>query len=343
MKQFKLAAGLLAIAFLGGIVLSQNSITVQKPQKDAIWRQGSVHTIVWTKTGAMDSQVKIRLYDSAGVHKILGITDSCPNIGSFSWVIPNSAPLGQFIIRVKTVDNAVFDDGGKFFIKKKWIAQLPIDVMKKPKTSFPVPSDTFKVVKHNKLKTIQVGVWINDRSKARYQAYDVGSSIEKQLKIGDEGETELVKVPGTVRVGYENNYLKKFLGKWSYWGYILRSKLTFDLEPIRGHVVTKAILEFTKHHTFNSNCNQGNCYKALYRLTSPWGDFMSIPGEFIGILQGGNKLSMDITADVSRWLLGTQEENGLLIIGWEEGFAHNNKACVSWYYPKLTVTYLTKD
>ena len=201
----------------------------------------------------------------------------------------------------------------------------------------------FKQPNQSQLKTIQVGVWITDRSKTRWQQYNVGGEISHKPKIGETGEEHLVKIPGTLRVGYDNNYNTRLLGKWTYWGYILRSKLTFDLTPIKGKWVTKAVLEFTKHHTYNENVTQGNCFKALHRLTGPWGDFFIVSVDFMGLLQGNNTMTHDITTDVNNWNNGVQEQHGLLITGWEEGFVHNNNSCVSWYYPKLTVTYIDKN
>jgi hypothetical protein len=90
------------------------SITVTNPHSGTTWHQGTTYTITWTKSGTMNANVKIRLYQ--GSTKVLNITNSTPNDGSYSWPIPSSLPDGSYVIRVKTLDNAVFDDSDSFNI-----------------------------------------------------------------------------------------------------------------------------------------------------------------------------------------------------------------------------------
>ncbi len=97
-------------------MLSAGTITVTKPASGETVSKGSPYTILWTKSGAQDSLVKIRLYNPAGTTKILDITNSTANNGSFSWPVPNSVANGSYVVRVKTLDNATWDDGGVFTI-----------------------------------------------------------------------------------------------------------------------------------------------------------------------------------------------------------------------------------
>jgi hypothetical protein len=83
-------------------------------------------TITWTKTGSQDANVKIRLYDSTGTTKILDITNSTANNGEFSWLIPSSLADGNYIVRVKTVDNAVWDDSPIFKITSNLNFEIPV-------------------------------------------------------------------------------------------------------------------------------------------------------------------------------------------------------------------------
>ena len=101
--------------FIVAIGYSQ-SITVTNPHRGDIWYKGSSHhyTIRWTKSGAMNANVKIRLYQ--GETRVLAITDSTPNDGFYEWSIPESVVNGTYHIRVKTIDNAVYDDGEDFTI-----------------------------------------------------------------------------------------------------------------------------------------------------------------------------------------------------------------------------------
>ena len=95
--------------------LGGGTITITSPHSGDCWKQGSTHTITWTKSGTMNANVKIRLMQSGA--KILAITDSTPNNGSYSWTVPATVTDGYYQIRVKTIDNAVYDDSDTFQIK----------------------------------------------------------------------------------------------------------------------------------------------------------------------------------------------------------------------------------
>lgn len=92
---------------------SSASINVLNP---LTWCNGQSHSIKWTKSGNMNSNVKIRLYNSTGTNKILNITNSTANDGNYDWNIPATVSPGEYRIRVKTVDNLVFDDSSTFLI-----------------------------------------------------------------------------------------------------------------------------------------------------------------------------------------------------------------------------------
>ncbi len=111
LKQLKITL----ILFLFGFGFSfAQTITVTAPSAGQTWYKGQVYTIRWTKSGSMNSYVKIRLYQ--GSTKVLGIVDSTENDGSYTWTVPTTLAPGTYFIRVKTVDNQVFDDGDNFTI-----------------------------------------------------------------------------------------------------------------------------------------------------------------------------------------------------------------------------------
>ncbi len=93
---------------------SSPKITVTDPHSGDTWNKGNTYTIRWTKSGSMNANVKIRLMQ--GGTKVLAITDSTANDGSYSWTVPSSVANGSYYIRVKTIDNAVYDDGEVFTI-----------------------------------------------------------------------------------------------------------------------------------------------------------------------------------------------------------------------------------
>ncbi len=110
-------------------------ITVTEPTGSSIWVKGSSYTIRWTKTGRMDSRVKITLYDSTGINKVYDISDGTNNDQEHVWAIPagDTIPAGRYLVRVKTLDNAVFDDSPVFSIGDPIIFQMtplvaPVDL-----------------------------------------------------------------------------------------------------------------------------------------------------------------------------------------------------------------------
>ncbi len=102
-------------------MLSAATITVTNPHSGDTWKKGSTYNITWTKYGrygSMDANVKIRLYNPAGTKKILEISNSTANDGNFSWPVPNSVANGSYVVRVRTLDNAVLDDSNEFKITR---------------------------------------------------------------------------------------------------------------------------------------------------------------------------------------------------------------------------------
>ncbi len=93
------------------------SITVTNPHSGQVWNKGNTYTIIWTKSGSMDSQVKITLYKPDHTTLQTIIAKPTANDGSYDWTIPDSIPNGQYIVRVKTMDNAVYGESDTFSIK----------------------------------------------------------------------------------------------------------------------------------------------------------------------------------------------------------------------------------
>ncbi len=114
----------LLIILLGiGFIYSQ-TITVTSPHSGDTWVKGQRYTIRWTKSGRMNDFVKIRLYQ--GDTKILGIVDRTENDGSFDWTVPDTINPGTYKIRVKTIDNLVYDDSEDFTIENSQYAMITV-------------------------------------------------------------------------------------------------------------------------------------------------------------------------------------------------------------------------
>lgn len=90
------------------------TIVVTSPAAGVTWRAGEMHAITWTKTGAMDDEVKIRLIQAGAI--VLEIADNVPNTGSYTWVIPGAVVPGRYVVRVRTMNNAVMDNSDSFTI-----------------------------------------------------------------------------------------------------------------------------------------------------------------------------------------------------------------------------------
>ena len=103
-------------------------IKVKEPDTRSEWIKGKRYIIKWEKIGKMSEKVKIRLYQDG--QKLLSITDSTENDGVYEWVIPKSVQEGYYSIRIRTVDNRVYDDSENFRIVSN----------KKPKTMIEVIS-----------------------------------------------------------------------------------------------------------------------------------------------------------------------------------------------------------
>lgn len=117
MKKFFLLIVIVSFSF--GMVFSQ-SIEVTSPHSGDTWYKGDPYRITWTKSGTMHARVKIRLFNSTGTAKILDITNGTSNDGNFGpWTVPDSVPDGRYTIRVKTLDDLVYDNSEIFSIASR--------------------------------------------------------------------------------------------------------------------------------------------------------------------------------------------------------------------------------
>jgi len=105
---------LISFIFIG--FMSAQTITVTSPHSGDTWYKGQTYTIQWTKTGTMGNFVKIKLRNSTSTAVVLDTINHIPNNGSYSWEIPTSVAPGNYVIRVRTMDNAVYGDSTVFTI-----------------------------------------------------------------------------------------------------------------------------------------------------------------------------------------------------------------------------------
>jgi hypothetical protein len=95
------------------------TITVTAPHAGSNWCRNRDYTITWTKSGDMQNTVVIRLKTPGAVATdppVVEISAGTTNDGSFSWTVPASVPVGDYVLWVRTLDSTVIDDSGIFHI-----------------------------------------------------------------------------------------------------------------------------------------------------------------------------------------------------------------------------------
>ena len=92
------------------------SIVVTSPSSSSSWRVGTQHTIEWTTSGSVGSNVKIE-YDQSSHTSMHTVVTSTPNDGSYSWTLPSDLLTGSYYVRVKsTTISTIYDDSPGFQI-----------------------------------------------------------------------------------------------------------------------------------------------------------------------------------------------------------------------------------
>jgi hypothetical protein len=99
---------------------SSATITVTSPY-GVDWQIGNLYSITWTKSGSMPATVAIRLRRAGAPETeaaVESITESTPtNDLSYPWTIPNTIPVGDYFIRVRTSSPDVIGNSVNFHIK----------------------------------------------------------------------------------------------------------------------------------------------------------------------------------------------------------------------------------
>jgi len=92
------------------------SITVTSPKSGDNWTAGQAYDITWTKTGTQSANVKINIFKNSVsqanyIDQIVTVND-----GLYSWTIPGTYTTGNYVLRIKTEDNLLYDDSDLFGI-----------------------------------------------------------------------------------------------------------------------------------------------------------------------------------------------------------------------------------
>ncbi len=112
------------VATLDGLVtgkgkaftITAGTLQVTQPEAGTAWERGLPHVIAWSGEGTLNANVRIDLYK--GTTKVLAIVASTPTVdGAYTWTIPAGQALSsKYKVRIRTLDNLVKADSGKFSI-----------------------------------------------------------------------------------------------------------------------------------------------------------------------------------------------------------------------------------
>ncbi len=108
------------LAALAALILSLpawgQEIRVTSPTAGVRWCIGSSYTVTWTKSGAMDARVSIRLrLRGGGDSGVVTMSDRTENDGSFGpWEVPAGTAPGEYLVRIRTIDGAVTGSSENF-------------------------------------------------------------------------------------------------------------------------------------------------------------------------------------------------------------------------------------
>ena len=134
------SAALFLISFPALLICQ--SLNITSPSSGTSWYTGKTYNITWVKTGNMNNQIKIRLFDRSGTTKVMDIVNSAPNNGQFQWTVPRTVNSGQYVIRVRTVDGAIWNQSTPFTIQKGGVSSATQPPGAPPETTPQPPSGT---------------------------------------------------------------------------------------------------------------------------------------------------------------------------------------------------------
>ena len=155
------------------------SISITSPISGDIWCVNNTYTIEWTTSGQMDENVRIRLLNHPALDVAIAITNSTPtDDNSFSWTIPSTVAPGNYCIRVRTTDAAVFKDSEVFEISD--CSSLKPDLVVRDLSSG-LPGNTYNIKTQPRFrgKIVNIGTGIAQQSNTRLIVTGPGGFVGK--------------------------------------------------------------------------------------------------------------------------------------------------------------------
>ena len=92
---------------------------VSRPGRGEKWIKNQTYTILWKKSGQLNTRVNIGLYDKKGKVKKLAVANRVSDSGSYRWKIPASARPGSYMVMVESEKHQVVAKSSVFSILEK--------------------------------------------------------------------------------------------------------------------------------------------------------------------------------------------------------------------------------
>ncbi len=150
----------------------------------------------------------------------------------------------------------------------------------------------------------------------------------------------------TIYVGYADHYWNNEFGD-SYDDYIHRSGVYFDLSPLAGKTVSKAVLQFNAFSSWHDYDNTSGdapnltaqsteaCVARIYKATDHWWEnndlaskvSYSAPGNY-----NGPTFGIDVTSAIAGWLKNPSTNFGFILAGSDENdtwHGNRNNVCLT--------------
>ncbi|MBN2346802.1 MAG: GPI anchored serine-threonine rich family protein [Candidatus Aminicenantes bacterium] len=290
--------------------LFSTQMKVTSPAKNTKWWAGNTYKITWDKGRSGDAKVGINLYRQGEfVNTVSGFI---ANTGAHLWTIPDSIPpANDYVMKVFTFGDKFQADSGLFSILAR--------------------------------QQFRIGARIDNSlcwSMHNEWSSNLGCGLSQHST-----QPAAQRAAGEIVVGFDNFYDSGYC--WEYVGHIYRGFVSFDLSEVKGNVVSASLgmVRTASLHRYGASVsNNSQCAGSVHVMDGTWSvdnqgnwhgpchfyhALPTIAGNDGTVKYDGRKMLIDVTGIVKGWLSGQQANFGLMFIGLDEGYAHNNDACYS--------------
>lgn len=297
----------------------KKSITITSPKEGDQFKSTDPIPVSWKSEGITGFlRASLHRYRQAEVQTY---GQNLPPTGSLTVPAGKITP-GRYFIRLEEVNGNAKADSGVFAVALS-LGQKPPVAKREP-------------------QTIEVTIPVQKRD--RHSRREQGETGEFVADPGLPLEPTHPSMPSKARVGFENHY-RTDGSDWFYSGFVLRSRLFFDVSQFEGKkgILLEAQLKLTNYSTDSNYPGTSSCGHQLFVLTSVWElpiKCIETPGYFYkNIPANENMMNIDILQQVRDWISGAEVNHGLLFTGVDESWQHNNQHCVSYYTAELYIKF----